>query len=229
MSVKMMGLVWDSFLPRDEKFILLAYADHANHDGKDIFPSVPTMARKTGYSERSVQIITKKLVHVRKVLIPDGKGPRGTKKWKMHQKNLREFRPEESSPRRKQQKQPEESSPEPNTEPSLNTSSKEKKPTTYQKNLLELENAFVEYSGIPSGRGRLTNRTMQKRWWTPLYDMFKMCNKDMGQTKAIMQKAIRRLREEKLTFDAPASIEKTFTSLFGEQKGKDDNRGYTPT
>ncbi len=61
MSVKVMGLVWDLKISREEKFILLAYADHADHEGGSIFPAISTIAEKTGYSERSVQRITRKL------------------------------------------------------------------------------------------------------------------------------------------------------------------------
>src|SRR5574342_499607 len=82
MSVKIMGLVWDYEIPRDEKFVLLAYADHASHDGTNVYPSVATIARKTGYSERSVQIITRKLQKM-ELLIPDGKGVKGTNKWRI--------------------------------------------------------------------------------------------------------------------------------------------------
>lgn len=62
MSVKVMGLVWDSDLPRDQKFVLLAYADHAEHDGTNVFPSIPKIAWKTGYSERQIQRITNDLI-----------------------------------------------------------------------------------------------------------------------------------------------------------------------
>lgn len=64
MSVKVMGAVWD--LPASEieprqKYVLLAYADHADHTGRNVFPSIALIARKTGYDERSVQRITREL------------------------------------------------------------------------------------------------------------------------------------------------------------------------
>ena len=62
MSGKVSGWVWDTNLPQNEKYVLLAYADHADHEGNNIFPSVELIARKTGYSHRSVQRIVKKLV-----------------------------------------------------------------------------------------------------------------------------------------------------------------------
>lgn len=81
MSVKVMGMVWDCEMSRDMKFVLLAYADHADHEGKNIYPAVATIMRKTGYGERSVQAITKKLIK-EKYLLEDGSGPHGTNKFK---------------------------------------------------------------------------------------------------------------------------------------------------
>ena len=78
-----MSKVWD--IPNDEigpneKYVLLAYADHADHEGKSIFPAVETIIKKTGYSERSVQYITRSLEESG-YLIPDGQGRKGTNKW----------------------------------------------------------------------------------------------------------------------------------------------------
>ena len=81
MSVKIMGLVWDLELPQSEKFVLLAYADHADHNGDNMFPSVALVAKKTGYSERSVQRTTRSLEE-KGFLVANGKGPKGTNKWK---------------------------------------------------------------------------------------------------------------------------------------------------
>jgi DnaD/phage-associated family protein len=84
MSSIMTGLVWD--LPilgefaRPEKYVLLAYADHADQNGRSIYPSVDLIARKSGYDERSVQMITRRLESLG-YLVDDGEGPRGTNRW----------------------------------------------------------------------------------------------------------------------------------------------------
>lgn len=83
MSVKVMGMVWDADLPRAEKYVLLAYADHAKHDGTGIFPAVALISRKTGYDERSVQRITRNIESEYGLLIPDGKGPHGENRWRI--------------------------------------------------------------------------------------------------------------------------------------------------
>jgi len=87
MSVKVMGQVWDADLPRPEKFVLLSYADHAAHDGTGIYPSVGRMAWKTGYTDRSIQTITKRLVK-QGILVPDGKMADGRNRYRLDASKL---------------------------------------------------------------------------------------------------------------------------------------------
>ena len=61
MSVKQMGMVWDLDLPANKKFVLLAYADHADDEGGSVFPSLARVAHKTGYSRDQVRRISKEL------------------------------------------------------------------------------------------------------------------------------------------------------------------------
>ena len=112
MSVKVMGMVWDAPLPRDEKFVLLAYADHADHDGNNIWPAVATMCHKTGYSTRSIQTITKKLV-AKKIMIQVGYGKKGTNRYNINVKALQKLPPAKSAPRKKQRDTPAKSAPKP--------------------------------------------------------------------------------------------------------------------
>jgi hypothetical protein len=81
MSVKIMGLVWELDIPSSEKLVLLAYADHAEHDGTGIYPAIALVARKTGYSQREVQRLTRRLEN-KGLLIADGSGPHRTNKWR---------------------------------------------------------------------------------------------------------------------------------------------------
>ena len=55
MSVKLMTAVFESNLETTEKFVLLCLADHASDDGKNAFPSVQLICKKTSLSERSVR------------------------------------------------------------------------------------------------------------------------------------------------------------------------------
>lgn len=92
MSVKAMSLVWDMECPTTvnglafeshHKYVLVAYADHADHSGRNIYPAVETIRKKTGYkSDRSVQKITHEL-RIMGLLIHDGMGPRGTNRHRI--------------------------------------------------------------------------------------------------------------------------------------------------
>lgn len=54
MSIKQMGMVWEHEFDRPEQAVMLAIADHADHDGEGIYPSMARVAWKTGYSKRQV-------------------------------------------------------------------------------------------------------------------------------------------------------------------------------
>lgn len=62
MSVKIMGQVWDLLLPHNKLIVLLAMADHADHDGNNVYPSLGLVAWKTGYSSRTIQRVIEELV-----------------------------------------------------------------------------------------------------------------------------------------------------------------------
>lgn len=61
MSAKAMGRVFELVLTPAKQSVLLAMADHADHDGGSVKPSVGYIAWKTGYSERQTQRIIKAL------------------------------------------------------------------------------------------------------------------------------------------------------------------------
>ena len=56
-----MALVWELDLPKPEKFLLLAIADHADHTGRGARPGVRLLAWKTGDTRRTVQRNLRKL------------------------------------------------------------------------------------------------------------------------------------------------------------------------
>jgi len=93
-----MGLVWDCGLPKDEKYILLAYADHADHEGRGIYPAVTLIAWKTGYSVRQVQRITKQLI-AENILVPDGMSQYGTNNYRINLTALPQREPRQNTRR----------------------------------------------------------------------------------------------------------------------------------
>lgn len=72
---------------RDVKFTALVYAEHAWPDGTHAYPAVETVADFIGCSVRSVQRYIRTLEEIG-MLIPDGKGPRGTNSYKFLLENL---------------------------------------------------------------------------------------------------------------------------------------------
>ena len=82
MSVHIMGLIWNCELEQNVKYILLAYADHADHEGRSIYPSDALVAWKTGYSERQVIRIRLALIE-KKIMLRDGTSPFRTQMYRI--------------------------------------------------------------------------------------------------------------------------------------------------
>lgn len=59
MSAIVMGRVWNLDLPHNQLLVLLAMADHADHHGNNVYPGVPLIAWKTGYTEMQVRRVIK--------------------------------------------------------------------------------------------------------------------------------------------------------------------------
>ena len=55
MSIKLMTVVWELDLPPGEKLVLLALADQANDDGRNCWPAVETICKRSGQGERTVR------------------------------------------------------------------------------------------------------------------------------------------------------------------------------
>jgi hypothetical protein len=86
MSVKVMALVWEWYPVGGGEFLVaLKLADHSDHDGNNIFPSVALLADLTRQSERSVQRHQRRMEQ-RGWLLPDGDQPigrGGTRRWRI--------------------------------------------------------------------------------------------------------------------------------------------------
>lgn len=62
MSAKTTGHIWDIDIPAAQRLVLLAMADHADHDGEHIHAPIPYIAWKTGYSARNTARIIESLI-----------------------------------------------------------------------------------------------------------------------------------------------------------------------
>lgn len=65
----------------EAKFVATVYADHAWEDGTHAYPAVATVAAIVGLHPRTVQRYLRILEGLG-MLVPDGKGPKGTNKYK---------------------------------------------------------------------------------------------------------------------------------------------------
>jgi len=61
MSAKIVGQIWDLDIPHAQAWVLMALADHADHEGNNVRPSVGLIAWKTNYSDRQVRRIMAEL------------------------------------------------------------------------------------------------------------------------------------------------------------------------
>lgn len=68
-----MGQVWDLDIPHNEAWVLMALTDHADHEGKNVFPGLALLSYKTGYSERQLRRVLASLEQ-RRIAIPVGGG-----------------------------------------------------------------------------------------------------------------------------------------------------------
>jgi DnaD/phage-associated family protein len=101
MSVSLMSATFKATLPDVEvdgrnvaqstlKVVLLALADHANDDGKSIYPAVARLAKMTGLTERSVQRAEHALQKIG-ILVQVGMSEYGTKEFKIVPSRLHQF------------------------------------------------------------------------------------------------------------------------------------------
>lgn len=83
MSIEAVGWAMNQQLvtsPTD-RFVLLALANYADPNGERIFPSVPTIARQTGYDDRTVQRVRKRLLD--SGVIEEVEGPRSVRQFRI--------------------------------------------------------------------------------------------------------------------------------------------------
>jgi len=238
MSGKVSGWVWDQDnLTLQEKYILLSYADHANHEGHNIYPSNELTAKKTNLSIRSIQRYTRSLEE-KGFLIPDGKyqakNGQWTNKWKIPIKegvtvvsslgesegvttvagrgdsgNTRG----DNGGRKGRHSSVTQTVIKPSIEPSEEPSTRE--PSVQ----MQLSQHFVEVSGIDwvDPKDQAEWKAKRKLWLNPLDRISALVDADIENGKALISEAIKR-SNGKFTVAGPASIEKTCTAIVGEVK-----------
>lgn len=66
-----------------DRLVLLAIADHANHDGLDAYPSIDHLARKAKVSRATVQRALTRLVELGELQIEHGSGRGHTSRYRV--------------------------------------------------------------------------------------------------------------------------------------------------
>jgi len=81
--------------------------------------------------------------------------------------------------------------------------------------LTTFEQSFSELTGIPLPVATAEKKATATLWWLPTRRMVAMAN---GQAIEILAEAVKRMRADRLTIANPNSVEKVFTSIYGEKR-----------
>lgn len=91
MSIRLMAKVWDAQMDTTLKFILLSLADYADDNGQNVYPSIATIQRKTGYGERTVQRAFRELEEAG-ILVRVGQTSFGTYNYRISVGSLEDYK-----------------------------------------------------------------------------------------------------------------------------------------
>ena len=102
MSIAVQTRVWQESQHKGSALLLLlAIADCCNDEGKNAFPSVRTLAKKTRQTERNVQLLIAKLQESGELSVEVGKAQYGTNCYTIHLDTLGQKGGEKFSPPKK--------------------------------------------------------------------------------------------------------------------------------
>jgi hypothetical protein len=228
MSGKATGWAWDQDLPQNLKFVLLAYADKADHEGKDIFPSVALISKMTGLDRRTVQRATKQLVGD-ELLIPDGLGPKATNRYRLPMDGGGVLPPRGAAQEAQGGGAPAARGAAPlPPDPSFNDS--ERQSDTAQESAVsraaadecrrEAQAAFEEYTDLhpPTQATERQRRATGEMWWAPLREICEESRWDKQAARALIAETVDRMSRERLTISSPKSIVAVARSVVAEIK-----------
>jgi len=89
MSIKVMTAVWEYSQHKGSNLlVLLAIADHAHDDGRDAYPSIKALAKKTRMVQRGIYRIIAELVASGELLVEKNASPKRTNLYQVMVKSL---------------------------------------------------------------------------------------------------------------------------------------------
>lgn len=217
-----MAAVWDLKLSPAEKLVLLAYADHADHEGRNIYPALETVAEKTGYSRRQVIRITQALVSGQYLRIAAHHYGRGrTVRYRLGKGvKMSPFKSRLAIKRvtSATKKGDIAMSPDPSlTTKELKDSSSASPTTPLIQALEQLERLFAEVRNVPPPDWKQPAAT-NKLWRMPLKRIYQLCDSDLAAAETVVRRVVEQMLAERLTFSMPAQILKTAESFIADRK-----------
>jgi len=233
MSVKAMAAVWDLKMSPSEKLVLLAFADHADHEGGNIYPGLDTIAEKTGYSRRQVIRITQELVSGKFLTVSArgiGRGrPVHYRLGKSVKMSPFKLRGAERRVTFETKKGDIAMSPDPSLtikELKDSSSATQAPPRTPLILAMEqLERTFAEARNVPVPDWKKQPAATNKLWRIPLKRIYHLCDDDLPTSETVIRRVVSRMLEERLTFSMPAQILKTAESFIADRKPRQERSG----
>jgi len=90
---------------------------------------------------------------------------------------------------------------------------KEKPKNQFMLDMEELEKAYAEARGCKLPDWEKDAKAANKRWRTPLGQIYNKCDKDLGKAKKVIDTVTKQMIKDGLTFDAPDQILKSASSF----------------
>lgn len=85
MSIRVMSWVFEQSRSKGiDRLVLLAIGDHAHDTGRNAYPSMSTLTRKTGLDKRTVQRAIRALVDLGELTVDINAGPKGSNRYHVH-------------------------------------------------------------------------------------------------------------------------------------------------
>lgn len=214
MSIRIMTQVWDNrdeWLQGSRRLVLLALADNANDEGV-CWPSINTIALKVNLSRRYTIDILNELEE--KKYIERNQEQRSSTVYTLRVASEAHLTTSSEAGRTILVRP---ASPEPPINPKEEPKTPAAQPaaerTPFVLAMEHLELTFSQARRTKLPDWKADPKMCNKRWRTPLKEIWELCGKDTGQADILIQEAVSHMLKDNLTFDAPDQILKVARSI----------------
>jgi len=244
MSGKITGEVLDRCLALKgvQKLLLISLADYCGAE-RDCWPSMKTIAKRSGCTERYARQVVSELEKLGYISIRPNQGPRRVNVYVLSPAEtwdtlgLGDTEPQDTpeaqfpiggNPSSGIPRNPSSANPssDPSTEPSSSSAVAEEPPTKPKRQRSAkqqeedaasktLEDEFTALTGIRIEGDARSSAWARVRWWNPLRNMAKQCEWNLPLAVGILRCVVYDMRQRRLPVSAPQSVEKMFTAERG--------------